>query len=73
MFDQAGDVACCPIGDFCRGVIDNSNTGNAAGNLGGNVGGGSGERPGSGTYRGWDMKNACAWAWASMLGCYLMI
>ena len=23
MFDQVGDVACCPVGDFCRGVVNN--------------------------------------------------
>lgn len=39
-FDDAGDVACCPIGDFCRGVVDYG--GGSGGTSGSGGGGGSG-------------------------------
>lgn len=45
-FDDAGDVACCPVGNFCRGVVDYG-TG-AASNGGGGAGGGDSGGSGSG-------------------------
>lgn len=58
-FDDAGDVACCPVGDFCRGVVEygtggaaSSSTSNSNGERDGGSdsdSGGSGTASGSGS------------------------
>ena len=40
-FDDGGDVACCPLGDFCKGTV-NYGAGDASGPGGGAPSGGTG-------------------------------
>jgi hypothetical protein len=43
-FDDGGDVACCPVGDFCRGTVNyGSPNAGGAGSGGGSGGGGAGD------------------------------